>query len=303
MVDGISLRKISIHDTKFRISYPPVDQRTFSSIVKLGIIQPVVLLEGMPFTIVAGFRRIGAAKKLGLKEVPAAIVKLSEKEALLFSIHDNLHRGLNIIEKVQAIEKMISLDFSESEIFEIMELLSLSPHKKVIAQFLSLARTEEPFKRFIIEHNLSMKNIEYMLWFEKAERKKIMTALASARFTESHLREILVMLHLAKIKKGRLSGGILKNAGNSQELKAGLKKVVHPGLSSLEKKLYKIRKAMALPPSLDIKVDPFFEKEYIDITIRVKSEKETRDLLRKLEEVLQKEHIGNILELTKGRVR
>ncbi len=303
MATGIPLRKINIRDTSFRISYPPADERVSSSIEKLGIIQPVVLREDMLFTIVTGFRRIETAKKLDLKEVPAVVVEFSDKEALLFAIHDNLHRGLNIIEKAHALEKMISLGFSESEIFEVMALLSLNPHKKILAQFLSLARAEEPLKHFIIEHNLFMKNIEYMLWFEKEERKKIMAALTSAHFTESYLREILEMLHLVKIKKGRFTGGILKNAANGQELKARLKKIVHPGLSSLEKKLDKIRKASALPPSLDIKVDPFFEKEYIDITIRAKSEKEIRDLLKKLDEVVQKGHIGRIFELTKGRIR
>jgi hypothetical protein len=166
-----------------------------------------------------------------------------------------------------------------------------------------MARAEEPLKHFIIEHALSMKNIEYMLWFESGERKKIMTALAATRLTESYLREILEMLHLMKIKKGRFMTGALKHAGSAQELRARLKRITHPKLSSLEKKHEKIIKNSALPPCVDIRVDPFFEKEYIDITIRAKSEKETKDALEKLDDVLQKGHIRSILELTKGRVR
>ena len=200
-------------------------------------------------------------------------------------------------------KKWSLMGFPESEIYEVMALFSLGPHEKVLAHFLAIARAEEPLKHFIIEHTLSMKNIEYMLWFEKEERKKIMTALASTRLTESYLREILEMLHLVKIKKSRFVSGVLKYAGNAQELRTRLKRTTHPRLSSLEKKLEAIRKVSALPPALDIRVDPFFEKEYIDITIRAKSEKETKELLGKLEEVLQKGHIRSILELTKGRVR
>ena len=303
MITSIPLRKINIRDTSFRISYPSHDEMLFSSIKKLGIVQPVMLCKDEPFTIVTGFKRIDVAKKLGLKEVPAVTVKLGEKEGLLFAIHENLHRGLNIVEKAHALEKMVSVGFSESEIFEIMALFLLNPHEKILAHSLSIARAEEPLKHFIIEHTLSMKNIEYMLWFEEEERKKIMTALASTRLTESYLREILEMLHLMKIKKGRLASGVLKHADSAQELKVRLKKIIHPGLSSLEKKLEKIRKASPLPSALDIKVDPFFEKEYIDITIRAKSEKEIRELLGKLDEVLRKGHIRSILELTKGRVR
>ena len=220
MITNVPLRKIDIRDTRFRISYPPADEILLSSIEKVGIIQPVVLLEGPPFSVVTGFRRVEAAKKLGLKNIPAVTVKLGEKEGLLFAVHDNLHRGLNIIEKARALEKMVSMGFPESEISEVMTLFSLSPHEKVLAHFLSIARAEEPLKHFIIEHALSMKNIEYMLWFEREERKKIMTALTATRLTESYLREILEMLHLMKIKKGRFMSGILKHAGNTQELRA-----------------------------------------------------------------------------------
>jgi ParB family chromosome partitioning protein len=303
MTTSIPLRKINARDNSFRISFTAHNEMLLSSIKKLGIIQPVVLLEGPPFVVVTGFRRLEAAKILGLKEIPAITVKLSEKEGLLFAIHDNLHRGLNIIEKAHALEKMVSMGFPESEIYEVMALFSLGPHEKVLAHLTSIARAEEPLKHFIFTNALSMKNIEYMLWFEKEERKKIMTALASTRLTESYLREILEMLHLMKIKKGRFVSGVLKYAGNAQELRTTLKRITHPQLSSLEKKLEAIRKVSSLPPALDIRVDPFFEKEYIDITIRAKSEKETKELLGKLEEVLQKGHIRSILELTKGRVR
>jgi ParB/RepB/Spo0J family partition protein len=303
MITSIPLRKINIRDTKFRVSYPPHDDRLLSSIKEIGIVQPVVLLGGTPFTVVTGFRRIETAKKMGLKEVPAVRVELNEKEGLLFAIHDNLHRGLNIVEKAHALKKMVDLCFLKSEVYELMALLSLGPHEKVLAHFISIADAEELLKQFIVEQAISMKSIEYMLWFEKEERKKIISALASTRITESYLREILEMLHLMKIKKGRFVSSVLKYAGDAHELRTRLKRITHPGLTSLENKLAEIRKASALPPAIDIKVDPFFEKEYIDITIRVKNEEETKELLGKLDEVLQKGHIRSILELTKGRVR
>jgi hypothetical protein len=303
MITSIPLRKINVRDKRFCISYPAHDAMLLSSIGKVGIIQPLVLLEGPPFSVVTGFKRIEAAKKLGMKEVPAVTAKLNEKEGLLFAIHDNAHRGLNIIEKAHSLEKMVSMDFPESEIYQVMTLFSLGPHEKVLAHFLSISRAEELLKRFIIEHTLSMKNIEYMLLFEREERKKIITALTPTRLTESYLREILEMLHLVKIKKGRFNSAVLKNAGNAHELRTRLKRITHPRLSSLEKKLELIRKTSAMPPALDIRVDPFFEKEYIDIIIRAKSEKEIKKLLEKLYEVLQKGHIRSILELTKGRVR
>lgn len=300
----IALRKINLRDTRFLISYPSADKTLFSSIEKLGIIEPVILLEGgPPYIIVTGFKRIEAAKKLNLKEIPAIIMKLTTYEAFLFSIHTNMHRGLNIIEKAHAVEKMLRMDVPKSDIYELMTMLSLSTHEKVLANLIAIAGAEEPLKRFIIKHTLSMKNIEYMLRFEKDERTMIMKALERVRFTEGYLREILEMLHLVRIKKGRLTKGLLKDPGNAQELRIRLKKRVHPKLSSIEKKLEDIKKAAALPPALDIRVDPFFEKEYIDITIRMKDELESKELLGKLDDIFKKGYIRSILELTRGRVR
>jgi len=296
-ITSIDLRKINLRDTRFLISYPSAYKTLFSSIEKLGIIEPVILLEGsLPYIIVTGFKRIEAAKKLNLKKIPAIIMKLSTYEAFLISIHTNMHRGLNIIEKAHTVEKMLRMDVPKSDIYELMATLSLSAHEKVLANLIAIAGAEEALKRFIIKHTLSMKNIEYMLRFEKDERKMIMKALARVRFTEGYLREILEMLHLVRIKKGKLST-------NAQELRIRLKKRVHPKLSSLEKQLEDIKKAAALPPALDIRVDPFFEKEYIDITIRMKDELESKELLGKLDDIFKKGYIRSILELTRGRVR
>lgn len=123
------------------------------------------------------------------------------------------------------------------------------------------------------------------------------------RLTESYIREILEMLHLAKIKKGSFDKNMLKGAKNVETLRVKLKKKIHPGLLSLEKKLEQIKKIAGLPPGIDIKVDPFFEKEYIDIVIRTKNEQDTKELIGKLNEVLEEGHIRSIFELTKGRVR
>ena len=50
-----------------------------------------------------------------------------------------------------------------------------------------------------------------------------------------------------------------------------LKEMAYPILTALHRELQGIRQASALPPNIDIKVDPFFEKEYIDIGIRAKN--------------------------------
>jgi len=53
------------------------------SIKEHGIIQPIVLKkDGETYAIIAGERRWRAAKSIGLKEVPAVVLDLSDRQVL-----------------------------------------------------------------------------------------------------------------------------------------------------------------------------------------------------------------------------
>src|SRR3712207_6701269 len=79
------------------------------SIKEHGIIQPLILQKrGNIYSIIAGERRWRAAKKVGLKEVPAVINELSDKQILEVSLIENIQReDLNPIEEAIAYKKLI----------------------------------------------------------------------------------------------------------------------------------------------------------------------------------------------------
>lgn len=296
----IPLNNIDTDDRRFCISYPLEDKTLAESIGEIGIVQPLILLDASPLIVITGFKRIMSAKKLGLTNIPAIIKKARADEALLLSIHDNLGRGLNAVEKAHALEKMVSADFPRQKIFGIMELLSLKPHEKVLGNFVALANGERPLKDFIVWHGASMKNIEYLLKFDARERKGIISLLSPLHITDSLLREILEMLILIRIRKGAVDLRGLRAPRDGRDLKARLKKKNYPLLSSMEKRLSAVKQSCALPPHIDIKIDPFFEKEYIDILLKIKSEDDLRAAMEKLNAILEDGYIRSILELTQG---
>lgn len=296
----IPLNDINIADRRFCISYPLEDETLTGSIREIGIVQPVLLLDASPLITITGFKRLASAKKLGFMEIPAIIKKAGADEALLLSIHDNLGRGLNTVEKACALEKMVRNGFSRQRIFGIMTLLSLESHEKVLNNFVAIANAEEPLKDLIVRHGVSMKSIEYLLGFDAQERNKIISLVSPLHLTGSLLREILEMLILIKIRKGAIDLRGLRAAGEGRELKTRLKKKNYPILSSMEKDLLAIKQRCALPPNIDIKVDPFFEKEYIDILLKIKNENDVRAAIEKLKAILEDGHIRSILELTQG---
>lgn len=81
-----------------------------ASIAAHGIIQPVLLNEDGKggYIIIAGERRYRAAKKAGLKELPAIIKKLNEQELMEVSLIENLQRvDLNPVEEAMGIKDLM----------------------------------------------------------------------------------------------------------------------------------------------------------------------------------------------------
>lgn len=75
-----------------------------------GIIQPLILRKSDDgfYIIVAGERRWRAAKMAGLKDVPAIVMELSEKNVLEISLIENIQRqDLNPIEEASAYKKLL----------------------------------------------------------------------------------------------------------------------------------------------------------------------------------------------------
>jgi len=80
-----------------------------SSIREKGIIQPLIVREtDEGYELIAGERRLRAAKLAGLASVPAVIRDVSDGEALELALIENIQREhLNPIEEAQAYQRLI----------------------------------------------------------------------------------------------------------------------------------------------------------------------------------------------------
>jgi ParB family chromosome partitioning protein len=123
------------------------------SIKEHGIIQPIVLKkDGATYTIIAGERRWRAAKTIGLKEVPAVIMDLSDKQVLEVSLIENIIReDLNPIEEALAYKKLIK-DFNLTQ-EEISKKVSKS--RSAIANCMRLLNLDKRVQDYLIDGVIS----------------------------------------------------------------------------------------------------------------------------------------------------
>lgn len=298
----LPVEEININDRSFCISYPDHDERLTTSIKRIGIIQPIMVKKQSPFVVVSGFKRLTSAINLGLKKIPCIIADMTDMDACNISINANLFREMNLVEKAHCINMALNFGFSIEEIYGIMDQIGLGKHENIIKKMIVIANSEKLLKDYITEHNISLKNLDYLLWFEPKERERIVRSIQKMHVTESLLREILQMLTLIKIKTGDLPFEALEDLEKPYEIKEVLKKRINPGIKRLEHEFNNIKHRLKLPKNVDIKIDPFFEKEYIDIMIKAKDTKELEEAIIRLTETLKSKDMEAVFGLTKNRI-
>jgi ParB family chromosome partitioning protein len=81
-----------------------------ASIIEVGVLQPIIVREAEEgsYTLVAGERRWRAAKKVGLKEIPAIIRESDDRSLLTEALVENLQReDLSPLEEATAYQELL----------------------------------------------------------------------------------------------------------------------------------------------------------------------------------------------------
>ena len=208
-IDSDSIREIKIMDIEPNKTQPRKSfdeeklEELADSIRQNGIITPILVQEAPNgyYSIIAGERRWRAAKKAGLKEIPAIVKKLDDQKLYEISLIENLQReDLNPVEEALGYKKLmddyqltqedvaLKLSKSRSGVANSLRLLNLPKdvlkllekgaisvgHAKVL---LSLPDDKAKLKlcNMVIEKSLSVRELENevkkYLKPEKAEPK------------------------------------------------------------------------------------------------------------------------------------
>ncbi|WP_278911656.1 ParB/RepB/Spo0J family partition protein [Deinococcus wulumuqiensis] len=105
-----------------------------ASVKEKGVLQPLLVrpLPGLQYEIVAGERRWRAAQAAGLREVPVHIRQMSDQDARLFALIENLQRS-----------DLSPFDEIEGKLHMAAAALGLSP-EEARPRLLALVHTPEP---------------------------------------------------------------------------------------------------------------------------------------------------------------
>jgi ParB family transcriptional regulator, chromosome partitioning protein len=167
-----------------------------SSIREKGVLQPLLLRrKGKGYEIIAGERRFRASVMAGLKEVPAIIKDVDEKEAIEIALIENLQReDLNAVEIASVYERFID-DFGYTQ-EELAKKIGID--RTTISNFIRLLKLPEWTKNLIREDKLTQGHARVLITLKNENEQR--------KFVERILKENISVRELERAVKNKSTG-------------------------------------------------------------------------------------------------
>jgi len=163
------------------------------SIKKHGIIQPIVVRKmANGYEIVAGERRLKAAKEIGLKKIPAIIKSINNEKSLEIALVENIQReDLNPVEQANAFKRLIDeFNLTQQELAEVT-----GKSRALVTNTIRLLKLSPEIQKNISEGKISFGHAKLLLSIEDEEVQKavcdrIIANDLSVRDTERLIKNI-----------------------------------------------------------------------------------------------------------------
>ena len=169
----VMLRTEQIRPNRFqpRASIDPTGlEELKASIKRSGIIEPIVVrpVAHGTYELVAGERRLRAAQQLGIKEVPSIIKSLSDREALEFSLIENVQReNLNPLEEAKGYKRLLDeFKYTQEDI-----AAAVGKERATIANVLRLLALPDELQRGLLDGSISAGHAKALLSVQDSTRQ------------------------------------------------------------------------------------------------------------------------------------
>lgn len=164
-----------------------------SSIREQGILQPLLVRKSEPgFELIAGERRLRAARRAGLAQVPVVVKAVSDDKLLELSLVENIQRAdLNPIEEAEAYHCLIT----QFNLTQDQAAARVGKSRSAVANFLRLRQLPEQIKQSIVAGGLSMGHARALLASENPAQqltawRAVIAKGLSVRETEDLMRRL-----------------------------------------------------------------------------------------------------------------
>ena len=168
-----------------------------ASIKEKGVLQPILVrIKEGKHEVVAGERRLRAARALKLEEIPAIIKEVTDQEAFIIALIENIQREeLNPIEEAQAYSKLISeFGYTQDAVAQ-----SVGKDRSTISNLLRILKLPKEIREYIYDGKLSVGHARALL--------SIVVPVQQRRLFNLTMKKGLSVRELESLVQAKTNGG------------------------------------------------------------------------------------------------
>ncbi|MFC1704189.1 ParB/RepB/Spo0J family partition protein [Candidatus Omnitrophota bacterium] len=176
-----------------------------ASIKEQGFLQPILVRKvDSGYELIAGERRLRAAKTLAIQKVPAIVKSVSEENVLVMSIIENVQREeLNPIEEAHSFQRLMNeFNFTQEKIAQ-----SVGKDRASVSNILRLLKLPSEIQEAVSKGSIRMGHARSLLSLETAEEQlKMFRNMLSKTLSVRELESLVnISVPAAKKKKKSIS--------------------------------------------------------------------------------------------------
>lgn len=208
IVTQIKTKEIRNNSLQPRTNYDDAKQaELIASIKEKGVLQPILIRKkDEHYEVVAGERRLRAARALNIDEVPVIIKQASDDEALILALIENIQREeLNPIEEARAFKRLIDeFQFTQDTVAQ-----SVGKDRSTVSNLLRLLKLPEDLQKHVANGALSEGHARTLLGLDNGETQR--------EIAEHVIRKGLSVRELELLVKTGSKGGRVRTKTSSRD--------------------------------------------------------------------------------------
>ncbi len=185
-----------------------------NSIKEKGVIQPLLVKKvGNDYQLIAGERRLRAAKKAGVTKVPVIVKNVSDAEQLEYALIENLQReNLNPIEEAEAYKRLMNkFDYTQQKLSQ-----ALSKNRATVANLLRLLKLPAEVKKSLAQEEITMGHARSLLSLSEPQKQReayriVVRKGLSVRETEKLVKKLTLVKKKKVPEKGLVDLEYMRN--------------------------------------------------------------------------------------------
>lgn len=166
-----------------------------------GVLEPIIVRpSGNGYELVVGERRWRAARQAGLSEIPAVVRDLTDQEAAVVALVENLQReDLNPIEEAKAFRRLLELNLTQEEV-----AAQVGRSRSAVANSLRLLTLPADVQALIGRGELSVGHAKVLLGVDSpVHRDAILQQVLENGLTVRQAEELVRNLPSRRARTGR----------------------------------------------------------------------------------------------------